>query len=556
MTSNPAWYAVLALPYLQQSSYECSDYIFEKLYSNLLGEKIITSDPKIETIFNSWRGTSALKSNLQKAQELKGVDLQETPWVREAETEEKSRNDIGKFFEKNNFRQEIDKAYAELEAQMLSKGGWPWFSGGEIDRYTTLYLVTGFGKLRHLGVAVKMDLAYKSLKIIDDWIKDIYGNISKRDENNYNHLISYYLYGRSFYLKDYPIASEHKEAVDYFREQARKYWTKLDARQAEANTALAAFRFGDRDISTAIIKSLRERALHSEELGMYWADQEWAYWWYRTPLEAQARIVELIYEVEKNEKEINELNVWLLKQKQTQTWKSSRATAEVVYALLLGGSDLLKSDKLVGVSLGDKKIEPSNVEAGTGFYQKRFSKAEIKAQMGVVKIEKEDRGIAWGGLHWQYFEDISKITPHKTSLSLTKKLFVKRDTKSGPTIFPLEKLKAEEKISVGETLVVRIELRVDRDMEYVHMKDMRASGTEPLNVHSQWKYQDGLAYYESTKDSATHFFISYLPKGTYLFEYELKVFQQGEYQTGMAEIESMYAPEFNSHSETILLKTE
>ena len=109
---------------------------------------------------------------------------------------------------------------------------------------------------------------------------------------------------------------------------------------------------------------------------------------------------------------------------------------------------------------------------------------------------------------------------------------------------------------MGETLVVRVELRSDRDMEYVHMKDMRGSGTEPVNVLSHWKYQDGLAYYESTRDTATHFFFAYLPKGTYVFEYDLKVFHKGEYQTGMAEIECMYAPEFSSHSETILLKAQ
>ncbi|MEK6623631.1 MAG: alpha-2-macroglobulin family protein, partial [Bdellovibrionota bacterium] len=342
---------------------------------------------------------------------------------------------------------------------------------------------------------------------------------------------------------------------NYFLDQAKKFWTSLDSRLSEANTALATIRFAKKDITDAIIKSLRERALHSEEMGMYWGDEEWAYWWYRAPIEAQARIIELFHEVVKSKKEIDELNVWTLKQKQTQNWKTSRATSDVVYSLLLDGSDLLKSEHLVAVTLGDTKVQPKNAEAGTGFYEKRFSASQIKAGMGKVQIEKTDKGIAWGGLHWHYFEDISKITPHKTPLFLTKTLFVKRNTKKGPTIFPLGPL-VKEKIEVGETLVVRVELRADRDMEYVHMKDMRGSGTEPVNVLSQWKYQDGLAYYESTRDTATHFFFAYLPKGTYVFEYDLKVFHKGEYQTGMAEIECMYAPEFSSHSETILLKVD
>ncbi|HLE10336.1 MAG: hypothetical protein A2504_04435 [Bdellovibrionales bacterium RIFOXYD12_FULL_39_22] len=558
MTSNPAWFAVQAIPYLHKGEFECSDYIFERFYANSLGKKIVTSNPKVEKVFKQWRGTAALKSNLQKAENLKRVSLSETPWVQEANSEEKAKNDLGLFFEQNNLQNELAEAYSELEKRALPSGGWPWFPGGTLDHYTTLYLITGFAKLRHLGVDVKMNLANSAVVIIDDWIKSIYDNIplKYRDANHYTQLIAYYLYGRSFYLAEMPITSKHSEAVDYFRKQARRYWTKLDARLSEADTALGAFRFGDKDITEAIIKSLRERALHSEEMGMYWADEEWAYWWYRAPIEAQARIIELMQEVVKESKEIDQLKVWLLKQKQTQNWKTSRATADVVYTLLLAGSDLLSSDKIVNITMGNSKINPGKIEAGTGFYEKRFTSSEIKAPMGAIKLTKEDKGIAWGGVFWHYFEDISKITPHKTPLNIRKKLFVKRNTKKGPILFPLNALKSGEKISVGETLVVRLELVVDRDMEYVHMKDMRGTGTEPINVLSHWKYQDGLAYYESTKDTASHFFFQYLPKGSYVFEYDLKVFHRGEYQTGMAEIQCLYAPEFSAHSETILLQTQ
>jgi uncharacterized protein YfaS (alpha-2-macroglobulin family) len=133
-------------------------------------------------------------------------------------------------------------------------------------------------------------------------------------------------------------------------------------------------------------------------------------------------------------------------------------------------------------------------------------------------------------------------------LKLKKALFIKSNTAQGPT---LNRLQGEA--HVGDELVVRIELRVDRDMEYVHLKDQRGSGTEPVNVLSQYRYQDGLAYYESTRDTASHFFIDYLPKGVYVFEYSTRIQLRGEYQTGVAEIQCMYAPEFNSHSESLPL---
>jgi len=192
------------------------------------------------------------------------------------------------------------------------------------------------------------------------------------------------------------------------------------------------------------------------------------------------------------------------------------------------------------------------VEAGTGFYERRFVGSEIKAKLGEITVKKVDEGVGWGSVHWQYLEDMSKVTPYEgTPLKLKKALFTKVNTKKGPV---LESVKGT--LSVGDELVVRIELRVDRDMEYIHLKDQRGSGTEPVNVISHYKYQDGLAYYESTRDTASHFFIDYLPKGTYVFEYSTRVQLRGEYQTGIAEIQCMYAPEFNSHSESIPLKVK
>jgi len=298
------------------------------------------------------------------------------------------------------------------------------------------------------------------------------------------------------------------------------------------------------------MRSMKERSQVDEELGRFWSDLELSYWWFRAPIETQAVMIEAFDEVMADAKAVEECKVWLLKQKQTQDWKTTKATADAVYGLILRGADLLASDAIVEVSLGGKKVEPEKVEAGTGFYEKRFDPSTIAAAMGNVGVKKTDPGIAWGGLHWQYLEDISRITAHaQNPLKLKKAVFVQRLTKKGPVIEPVTGT-----LAVGDTLIVRIELRTDRDMEYVHMKDHRGSGLDPVNVLSSYKYQGGLVYYETTKDTATHFFIDYLPKGTYVFEYPLRVVHRGAYQNGLAHIECMYAPEFNSHSESIKLE--
>jgi uncharacterized protein YfaS (alpha-2-macroglobulin family) len=165
-----------------------------------------------------------------------------------------------------------------------------------------------------------------------------------------------------------------------------------------------------------------------------------------------------------------------------------------------------------------------------------------------VTVAKKDKGVSWGAVYWQYFEQLDKITSSKTPLQLVKKLFVERNTASGPVLEPID---SNTLLKVGDKIKVRIELRVDRDMQYVQMKDMRASGFEPINVISQYKWQDGLGYYESTRDAATNFFISYLNKGTYVFEYPLRVTHNGNFSNGITSIQCMYAPEFTSNSEGI-----
>lgn len=559
MTSNPAWYAVQALPYLMEYPHECSEQLFNRLYANSLARFIALSDPKIKRVFETWKteesqGGKALLSNLEKNQELKSVLLLETPWVCEAKSETAQKHNIGVLFDTNRLESELARGMDKLGKMQAEGGYWPWFPGGPPNSFITLYVVTGFGRLRHLGVDIEVGMAVKALRHLDLWIDKTYRDIlkySKPEDNHLSETIALYLYGRSFFLKDQAVAPQAKEAVDYFLGQAAKYWLKLDNRLSQGHLALGLKRFGEKVTPQKIFASIKERSVTNEELGRFWRDTELSYWWYRAPIETQAIMIELFDEVGADPAGVEDCKVWLLKQKQTQNWKTTKATADAIYALLLKGADLLASDKLVKVSLGGQEIKPEKVEAGTGFYEKRFTGPEVKPAMGEIKVTKEDQGVAWGGLHWQYLEDMSKVTPHETNLKLKKTLFIKRDSPKGPVIMPVQ-----GKLSVGDLLVVRVELRSDRDMEFIHMKDGRGSGLEPVDVLSGYRYQDGLGYYHSTKDSASHFYFDYLPKGTYVFEYNLRVQHRGKYQTGMAEIQCMYAPEFNSHSESFWLEVE
>lgn len=560
MVSQPAWYAVMALPYLMEYPYECTEQTFNRLYANALARYIANSDPKIRRIFDLWKGTPALDSPLEKNQDLKAVMLEETPWYRQAQDEKQARHNVGILFDANRLNDETTRALQKLAEMQLSDGRWPWFPGGPPNEYITLYITTGFGRLRHLGAEIDVSSAKKSLTALDAWMDDHYRHIIDKETYVPSSTDALYLYGRSFFLKDQAIADKHKEAVNYFLRQSRRFWLKTSCRQSQAHLAIALKRFNastdfalkDDPTPMDIMKSIKERSVSNEELGMFWRELELSWWWYRAPIETQAMMVEAFDEVMNDKQAVDDCQVWLLKQKQTQDWKTTKATADAIYALLLHGLNKLASDALVEISVGGMAIKPENVEAGTGFYEKKFTRGEIKPAMGEITVRKVDEGVSWGSVHWQYLEDMTKVTPYEgTPLKLKKTLFIKDTTKKGQVLKPIA-----GPLNVGDELVVRIELRVDRDMEYIHLKDQRASGVEPVNVLSQYKYQDGLAYYESTKDTASHFFIDYLPKGAYVFEYSTRVVHKGKYQSGMAEIQCMYAPEFNSHSESFELKAE
>jgi len=552
MTSQPAWYAVLALPYLMEYPYDCSEQTFNRLYANSLARHIAKSDPKIAKVFETWRNLQpqALESPLSKNQDIQSILLEETPWLKDAQKESQARRNVGLLFDTNRLESETQSQLNKLAQMQRPSGLWPWFPGGPDNEYLSLYIVTGFGRLKNLGVAIDDGIAQRALGALDAWMNKLYVEIKDKDpkKSNLSSTIALYLYGRSFFLSNQPIAPEYQAALKYWLGQGRDHWVG-QPRQSQAHLAVALKRFEDAETPKAILKSFKERSVTNEEIGMYWPDAERSWWWYHAPIETQAMMIEAFDEVAGDTQAVEECKVWLLKQKQTQDWKTTKATADAVYALLRRGENWLASDAIVSVEMAGSKIEPKNIERGTGFYEERFVGKEIRPEMGKLKLTKSDEGVSWGGLHWEYLEDIGKVTSHEgTPLKLEKKLYKRVLTGAGPVLEPVS-----GPVMVGDELVCRVVLRSDRDMEYVHMRDYRGSGTEPVNVLSAYKFQDGIFYYESTRDTATHFFIDYLRKGTYVFEYPLRVQLAGEYPMGYASIECMYAPEFNSHTEGLTL---
>lgn len=572
-TSNPAWYAVQAIPYLMEYPYDCSEQIFNRLYANAISKKIVDSNDDIKRVFELWKSQNpnASLSNLEKNQELKSVVVEETPWLREAKNEAERKANIAILFNENRVKNEIDRAMSQLQKSQYGNGAWSWFPGMRESEFITQYIVVGFGKLEKMNVINFVDdntyrnMVYRAIDYLDsqklDYYKKLIANSKKDDLKKYSLSYNdiYYLYARSFFVKRKPFSNELQDAVNFFLKQSENSWLQQN-NFMKGMIAVYLNRLNKKDVSKLIIKSLEETATYHDELGMYWkkpsASRYWS--WYQAPIEEQAQLIEAFDEVSNNTKLVDEMKKWLLKQKQTQNWNSTKSTADAIYALLMRGADLLKESQPVSVKIDGKEENPAinetkQVEFGTGYFKTSWENKEISPKLGEVKVSNPNNNIAWGAMYWQYFEDLDKITEASTGFKIQKKLYREVNSETGPV---LKEITENQPITVGDKVVVRVILTTDRDLEYVHLKDMRASAFEPVDVISGYRWQQGLGYYQSMRDASANFFISYLAKGQYVFEYKLFATQKGKFSNGITTAQCMYAPEFVTHSEGITVEVK
>jgi len=563
-TSNPVWYAVQSLPYIMEYPHRCTEQIFNRLYANALASHISNANPRIKEIFDLWRATDsdALVSNLSKNEELKYALLEESPWVQEAQSETEQKKRIGLLFDMNKMAAEQSQVLQQLQERQLPDGSFPWFTGGRGDEYITQLVVMGIAHLQHLGVIAADDSRYSSLlsramTYLDEQSLKRYQLIRNKATDHLSYVSIQYLYIRSFF-SEHPFHKGTKVAYDYYFDQAKKYWLGKGL-YSEAILGLVMLR-AEETVAADIKASLTERSFYSEELGRYW-NQGSSYMWYQLPIETHAKMIEFFTEADQDQDFVEDTKIWLLKNKQTNHWKTTKATADAIYALLLQGEggemiSWIEETNAPDIKFGSESlmIESGDLQAGTGYIKKRYEAADITKSMQSVTVKNNSETIGWGATYYQYFEQLDKIDTHaENPLTMTKKVYKETATDRGPV---LQELAADGQLQVGDRVISRVEIKVDRDMDYVHLKDMRPLGFEPENVISSYKWQDGLGYYESTRDLASHFFISHLRKGTYVFEYPMRVVHKGDFSAGIATLQCMYAPEFTSHSDGVRVVVE
>lgn len=556
LSSNPVWYAIQALPYLAENKRDNADQIFYRLYTNMLATHIAHQIPQLMATIEQWKNHSpeAFLSQLEKDSELKNIILNETPWVLYAKEEATQKAQIALLFDLNKLRYEQQQSLQKLRLLQLNNGAWPWFEGMPESRFITLSILQGFGQLLNLGLDNKqLDadsrrslelISRKARNFIQDELTADYVKLREKSRlETYTlgqqHLVM--LYALSFYEV---VAAEGNadDAFRFFLKHTGSDWLDLKPGM-QAMAALVLNRNGRKGDAEAILASLRERAMVQEDMGMYWK-QKPSYHWQQTDVESQSMLIAAFDEIAGDNAETDQMRQWLLSQKRTQSWETSRATAEAIYAILLRGTDWIANQKIPAASLNGNAISFNNSEVGTGFIQKAWQANELSENSFSLAIENPNPQMMWGGLFHQFEQPADAVRASGGPLKVGRKLFkeevsgteVKREAVAGSSLKP------------GDLIVVQLYIESDRDMEFIHLHDQRAAGLEPVEQLSGYQFKDGLAMYQASGDSGTDFFINLLLKGKYLLEYKLRVSQVGNFNNGFATLQSFYAPEFSSHS--------
>ncbi|MDD4636788.1 MAG: alpha-2-macroglobulin family protein [Bacteroidales bacterium] len=559
-STNPVWYAIQALPSIGNPRNE-NDALswFSAYYASIFADAVLQTVPQTKQIFEQWRSEGknkeSLLSNLEKNQDLKTILLEESPWLLDGKKESEQKERIGLLFDLNNQKQQRELAIRKLIELQTASGGWSWYPGMPESRYITQFIIGYMSKIQSLGTYTfdnkELSMIMNGLKYLDDMIAEDYIDLKKSmigtdlGEVRPNIYQLYYLFARSNFIKLMPLKDDQtKEAADYYLAQVEKFGNEGPLFN-RALSAITLSRNGKTTKAKSIVRSLREQAVQTEELGMYWKKNVNGYFWNENAIAVHVVLMQALSEVDPNETEQEELKIWLLKQKQTENWGSSTATSDAISALVMKGSSWANEKGKTEIHWGGREVQPEQQESGTGYFRQVLDAKEITPEHQKVTVRKEGKGIAWGALYYQYSEVMENIKGNTNALQVSKKLLRVATT---PTGNELQEIGAQHPLEKGEKVTVRLVVKTDRDMEFVHLKDARPSCLEATDVLSKCIWKERICYYQSNKDASMNFYFNFLPKGTYVFEYSSVVTRSGTFSEGPATIQCMYAPEFTSHT--------
>lgn len=526
VTGSPLWLAVKAMPYLGDLENPSTTYLASQLHINTLGRGILKRLDVLGNLEKQEKLGENRDSRLRMNEDVKQTLLQATPWVRAALAEEDQMAAVKNYFDTVRLDKQLAEVAKQLTERQNADGGWSWMPEGRSSLWVTQQVLQN---LRVESEKWKVE-SEKALKYIDReqqahydrYIKPYLKKGYKWEPTNID-----YLYTRSFYGK------AKTEAYRFYYDNALKHYRSYENLYTQAQLALIFVRHGDRKEALDLLRRLKEKSLTSDEMGMYWRDNRSGWCWYQRPVETQALLIQAFSEITPDDRQtIGQMQQWLLKQKQTTHWGNDRATSHAIEALTVGnGSTVEHSGSQVDLTVFGASLT-TTATGLEGYRQQRWTGTALDSlrahHSSDITISKQDDGIAWGAVYYQFADDMDKIPSSDMGITVHRTYI-----HHGP-------------LHVGDKVTVRIDIQCDRTMEYLELVDGRPSCVEPLTTRAGWRWSDGLNYYITVNQTDTRCYIERIEKGKYRFEYDVYVTNPGNFLSGPVTIQCMYAPEFRA----------
>lgn len=554
-TDNAVWQALMALPSVKDAKYDCATELISTIYVNQMAQRIANIYPEIPSVVEEWKkeGIHAT-SPLEQNQELKNVLMQQTPWMCEAKDESEQRAKIVELYDKDRIAQANNDAISKLQKLQQADGGFAWFPGFKPSEYVTVYVAKYLVDMREHGVLPKKceKMLKDAVKYIDKALAEAYKNEVEKKWNADREWIFDIFKMRISYDKN--LDNNTKKILDYYVGKAHKEIKEMTL-YGKASFAIVLNMKGDVKEAKSIVESLRQSATETEELGMYWKENQNSWGRYGNSISTHAMLTKAFQKTGCEAKELADLRFHLITKKETTQWSNTQGTLAAIDALAGDGkatSDLRKSGNrtVATIKIGGKQIDEKRL-SGDGYVKIHYNKENFTPELcDNIHIEQPAGQEGIGGIYIAYDAPYSEITSGKSGIEVKKKMYkvvIGNDGDDDKEM--LQEIKEGEKLKKGDKVKIVMTLRSDRDIDFVQVLDLRAACLEPVRKRPGMEWADGKFYYQSITDSEYSMFFDHISKGTRVFEYTLHVTQSGEYTQGITKVIPHYCPAFSANSE-------
>jgi hypothetical protein len=455
----------------------------------------------------------------------------------------------------------VEDALAKLYVQQKGDGGWGWWPEDESNPYTSAYVVFGVLKAREAGYAVREDVLARGMDYLATQLKPAERRVIDWEsyEADQEAWLLFVLAegGRADGMRlDGLYAAREKLGV-----AARSFLAQALHRQNAADERLKTLLS---DINNAAIPSAT---------GAHWEEQARGWWGFGSDTRTTAVVLATLTRLDPQ----NQLNPnvvrWLMVARQLGVWETSQESAWAVIALTdwMAQTGELRGEYDYAVWLNGTERSAGRVtpaEIGTPIEITVPISELARDQGNPLQVGRGDGpGRLYYTAHLRAFLPVEDAEALDRGFSVSRR-YVLASCTDGPRCPEVRDVK------LGDLLRVELAVTSASDRYYVRLEDGLPAGFEAVDPTLATTSQLGQTpeitpsgrgrfwwdwwwpWYSRSelRDEQVVLFADYLPRGSYLYSYEVRATTAGEFRAIPAVAIESYFPEVYGRSDGALLR--